>query len=149
MTKESKLNQPDATVWSAPSSEDVIGPVFFGKTVNGENYMEILCDLVVPQLRTKAVFDELFFQQDGASLHYALTVRVYPYKAFPQPWFGKRSLDLTSMDFSFWDVVKNKVYKMNPKKVNELKDYISEPFTGIDGDWNSCGTNVSECSEEV
>lgn len=73
MTKESKLNQPDATVWSAPSSEDVIGPVFFGKTVNGENYMEILCDLVVPQLRTKAVFDELFFQQGGASLHYVLT----------------------------------------------------------------------------
>ena len=38
-------------------------------TVNGENYLEILCEVVVPQLQTKPDFDELFFQQDGAPPH--------------------------------------------------------------------------------
>ena len=38
-------------------------------TVNGENYMEILREVVVPQLQTKPDFDELFFQQDGAPPH--------------------------------------------------------------------------------
>ena len=31
-------------------------------TVNGENYLEILREVVVPQLRAKPNFDELFFQ---------------------------------------------------------------------------------------
>ena len=44
-------------------------------TVNGENYLEILCEVVVPQLQTKPNFDELFFQQDRTSPHYALRVR--------------------------------------------------------------------------
>ena len=38
-------------------------------TVNGENYLEILREVVVPQLQTKPDFDELFFQQDGAPPH--------------------------------------------------------------------------------
>ena len=38
-------------------------------TVNGENYLEILCEVVVPQLQTKPDFDELIFQQDGAPPH--------------------------------------------------------------------------------
>ena len=38
-------------------------------TVNGENYLEILREVVVPQLQTKSDFDELFFQQDGAPPH--------------------------------------------------------------------------------
>ena len=46
-------------------------------TVDGENYLEILCEMVVPQLQTKPNFDELFFQQDGTSPHYALRVRDY------------------------------------------------------------------------
>ena len=38
-------------------------------TVNGETYLEILREVVVPQLQTKPDFDELFFQQDGAPPH--------------------------------------------------------------------------------
>ena len=53
-------------------------------TVNGENYLEILCEVVVPQLQTKPNFDELFFQQDGTFPHYALRVRDYLNKVFTQ-----------------------------------------------------------------
>ena len=38
-------------------------------TVNGETYLEILREVVLPQLQTKPDFDELFFQQDGAPPH--------------------------------------------------------------------------------
>ena len=113
-------------------------------TVNGENYLEILCEVVVPQLQTKPNFDELFFKQDGTSPHYALRVRDYLNKVFTQRWFGRTSSiewppcspDLTPMDFFFWGVVKNKEYvknkEKNPKTVNELKDCIYDAFREID-----------------
>ena len=56
-------------------------------TVNGENYLEILHEVVVPQLQTKPNFNKLFFQQDGASPHYVLRVTDYLNKVFPQHWF--------------------------------------------------------------
>ena len=44
------------------------------------------------------------------------------------------------MDFFFWGVVKNKVYKKNPKAIIELKDYIHDAFKDIDEDRNLCCT---------
>ena len=38
----------------------------------------------------------------------------------------------------FLGVVMSKVYERNPYTVNELKDYISDSFTEIDGDRNLC-----------
>ena len=116
--------------------------------MNGENYLEILCEVVVSQLQTKPNFDELFFQQDGAPPHYALRVRDYLNEVFPQHWFRRRgsiewppcSPDQTLMDFFFWGVVKNKVYEKNSKTVNELKDYIYDSFREIDENQNLCST---------
>ena len=45
-----------------------------------------ICEVLVPQLQTKPNFDELFFQQDGTSPHYALRVRDYLNKVFTQRW---------------------------------------------------------------
>ena len=93
-------------------------------------------------------FNELFFQQDGAPPHYALRVRDYLGKVFPQHWFGRRGSiewppclpDLTPMISFFEGVVKNKVYEKNPKTVNELKDYILNAFKENDEDQNMCRT---------
>ena len=156
LTIESQLNQSGVTTWRALSSEGVIGPVFFDGTVTGNNYLEMLRVMVIPQLRIKANFDELYFQQGGASPHYARTVREYLHQAFPQHWFGRRgsikwpprSPDLTPMAFFFWGVVKNRVYERNPHTMNELKDNISGAFSEIDGDRNLCHT-VSECSGQI
>ena len=43
--------------------------------VNGENYFEMLQEVVMPQLQIKPNSDELFFQQDGVLPRYALSVR--------------------------------------------------------------------------
>ena len=69
--------------------------------------LEMFCEEVVPQLQMKPIFDELFFQQHGAPPHYALRIRDYLNKVFPQRWFERRgsnewpprSPDLTPMDF--------------------------------------------------
>ena len=121
-------------------------------------HLEIHRDVVVPQLRTKANFDELYFQQDGAPSHYTRTVRDYLHRVFPQRWFGRHwfgsiewppnSPDLTPTDFFLWGVVKIKVYEINPHTVNELKECISDAFTVIDGDRNLCRT-VLEYFEEI
>ena len=37
------------------------------------------------------------------------------------------------MDYFSWGIAMNKVYKRNPNTVNELKDYISDAFTEVDG----------------
>ena len=55
---------------------------FSWMSVNNENYQGMLHEMVVPRLQTKLNFDELFFQQDGASLHYVLRVRDYLNKVF-------------------------------------------------------------------
>ena len=108
----------------------------------------MLREVVMSQLQIKPYFNELFFKQDGALPHYALRVRDYLNKVFPQRWFGKRgsiewpprSPDLTPIDFFFCDVVKIKMYEKNPKTVNESKDYILDALREIDRDRNLCRT---------
>ena len=58
-------------------------------TVNGENYLEMFHEVVVPQLQTKPNF-ELFFKQDGASPHYALRVTDYLNKSLSTALVLKR-----------------------------------------------------------
>ena len=111
------------------------------------NYLEMLRDVVVPQLRTRANFAELFFQQDGAPPHYALAVRDSLNQTFPQRLFGRRgsiewpshSPDLTPMDFFFWGVVKNKVYERNPHTVDELRVHLRSIY------WNWCRSGFVSC----
>ena len=82
LTIESQMNQLSVTTWRALSSEVVIGPVFFDGTVPGDNYLKMLPDVVVSQLRTKAKFDEMCFQQDKAPPHYVRRVKEYLDQAF-------------------------------------------------------------------
>ena len=112
--------------------------------VEYHKHLEMLREVIVPQLQTKSNFDEFFFQQDGASPHYALRVRDYLNKVFPQRWFGRRgsiewpprSTDLTQMNFFFLGVVNNKMYDKNLKTVNELQNYSHDAFREIDKNLN-------------
>ena len=126
-------------------------------SVIGENYLEILHDVVVPQFTTKANFDEQYFQQNGAHPHYPQTVGKCLHHAFPQHWIGRRisipwppcsPLSPDTNGFLFGGAVKNKVYERNPHTGNELKDYISDAFSEIDGDRNLCCT-VCQCYEQI
>ena len=96
----------------------------------------------MPQLRTRAKLAEPYFQQDGATPHYASLVRTYLDNILPVHWIGRRgsidwpprSPDLTPMDFFFGGVVKNKVYARQPQTVDEMKEFITEAFMDTDSD---------------
>lgn len=144
----SQLNQPGVTVWGGISCDGVIGPVFIDGTVDSHKYLDMLTDVVVPQLRTRPNFAELYFQQDGAPPHYSLDVRGFLDEVFPHHWIGRRgsiewpprSPDLTPMDFFFWGVVKDKVYSMKPVTVPQLKNFINDAFEDIRSNRNLCRT---------
>lgn len=54
--------------------------------------------------------DQLFFQQDGASLHLTQLIRRYLHERFPMQWIERKSFiecparlsDLSSLDFFSW-----------------------------------------------
>ena len=117
----------------------------------------MLRDVVVAQLRTRANFAELYFQQDGATPHYALLVRNYLDNIFPLHWIGRRgsidwpprSLDLTPMDFFFGGVVKNKAYERKPQTVDEIKEFIIDAFMDTDSDRKLCRTACQSVSDRL
>ena len=86
---------------------------FLLRSVNGENYLKMLREVVMPQLYTKPNFYRLFFQQDKAPPQYVLRERNYLNEVFPQRWFERngninwlpRSPDLTIVDFCLGGVV--------------------------------------------
>ena len=145
---EKQNKQPGVTVWGAISTRGVIGHVFFDGTVNGENYLEMLRNFLLPALQARNDFAELYFQQDGAPPHYSLAVRAFLNQEFPQRWIGRRgsiewpprSPDLTPMDFFLWGVLKEQVYSRNPKTIPELRQYITDSFADINRNQELCQT---------
>jgi len=117
-TITSQLNQPGITVWAGISSDGIVGPQFFDGTVTGERYLDKLKNFIIPALRQRPDFNNLYFQQDGAPPHYATVVRNLLDETFPDKWIGRRgpiefpprSPDIMPMDFFVWGVIKDSVF---------------------------------------
>ena len=63
-------------VWCVVSKTDIIGPYFFEDgTVTGERYKRMLRYFFFPKLRDYP--EDMLFQQDGASSHYAVVTSEY------------------------------------------------------------------------
>ena len=45
----------------------------------------------IPQLQSLGIKSNVWFQEDGAPAHFALTVREYLHEAFPSRWIGCRT----------------------------------------------------------
>ena len=95
-------------VWLGMTQSKVYETFFFAEaTVTGPVYLDLLEQFPESQILTDGIVDTVVFQQDGASCHYAITVRDYLDRRFPARWFGRggtqplaaRSPDLTPLDF--------------------------------------------------
>ncbi len=123
-------NQQGVTVWCGMSSNGLIGPFFFNDTVNGPLYKEMLVEYVWPKISRKG----FYFQHDGAGAHYAIIVREWLDKKFPNRWIGRRgpfdwparSPDLTPCDFFLWGYLKDIVFQTPPTTIVELRERIEE-----------------------
>lgn len=139
--QEKPLHSPKVVVWGGVWKGGVVGPFFFDENVNGDNYLAMLQEFLVPFLRQKRIVSKIRFQQDGAPPHWSRKVRQFLDRAFPHGWIGRgsnavswpaRSPDLSPCDFFLWGVIKEKVYKAKPRTIEDLKEEIRVAFSQID-----------------
>lgn len=149
--RETHTQRPQKlNVWAGIIGEQVIGPFFFEDNLNGPTYLDFLEGELIPALT--ALFphhaeadlhdDRIWFQQDGAPPHYALNVRQYLDRAFPNRWIGRRgtiewpprSPDLNPLDYCLWGHLKTKVYKTEPENLQELRQRLVHEIRQITPD---------------
>lgn len=123
--REAHTQRPQkVNVWAGIVGDQVIGPIFFDGTLNAAKYLTFLQEDLVPclaalypnELDPDLPDERLWYQQDGAPPHYAVTVRQYLDEIFPNRWIGRRgaiewparSPDLSPLDFFYGDILKVK-----------------------------------------
>lgn len=125
-------------VWAGVVNNTVIGPHFIEGRLNGNNYLQLLRNVIPELLRgvPEQHLNNLHYQQDGAPAHFQHLVRDYLDEEFPGRWIGRggpiawpaRSPDLTPLDFYLWGDVKRIVYKQESNTVQELRQKIISAF---------------------
>ena len=102
------MKSPKLNVCCAISKNQLVGPYFFeDDTVNGNNYLSMLQNFFIWEVRKLHKVRSIIFQQDGAPSHFSSDVRQYLDNHFPNRWIGRggpirwapRSPDLTPLDF--------------------------------------------------
>src|SRR5581483_7773486 len=86
---ESMIKSKTLHIWAGISSNGIIGPFFFERTITAEAYLDILQNKMLPQFQNLSNSQDIYFMQDGAGPHYALTVRNYLNNQFPERWIGR------------------------------------------------------------
>lgn len=122
-------------VWCGMTSGGLIGPYFFEGNVRSEHYLAMLKEFLWPAVMRR----RLFFQQDGAPIHYAVDVRQWLDEKFPNRWIGRRgpiewparSPDLTPCDFFLWGFLKDRVYSAKCATLDQLKQRIREACAAV------------------
>lgn len=121
-------------VWAGILCNQIVGPFFIDGNLTAQKYVALLENQIIPAIReiSGQVFDDVWFQQDGAQVHFALIVRNLLNATFPERWIGRRgaiewpprSPDMTPLDFFYWGYLKSKVYVTKPNDLDDLKERI-------------------------
>jgi hypothetical protein len=79
---------------------------------------------------------DCWLQQDGATIHTANTTTTFMQEFFGEPVIGgglwpPRSPDLTPADFFLWGCLKDRVYRNNPRNLEEPKHNIEANVNSI------------------
>jgi len=119
----------------------IIGPIIFDENLNGQRYLEILQNQIIPAIRENIPehhFNTVWFQQDGCPAHNTREVREFLHQNFgdrvisnsgPVLW-PARSPDITPLDFYLWGHVKNEIYEFEPPETRQiLEERTRETFT--------------------
>ena len=100
-----------------------------GTSVTGESYLEMLQQVVWPQVRALVARRQLWFQQDGATVHTTVLTRAWLQEKFQgrvislhtdRPWPAK-SPDLSPPDFWLWGTCMQELRRNPPSTLQEMK----------------------------
>lgn len=165
---EKPLHSVKVTVWCAISSRAILGPYFFedengrSVTVNTLRYVNMLENFLQPQLARNPVYENMFFQQDGATCHTSRGSITVLRRLFPNHVISKngdiswpaRSPDLSACDYFLWGYLKSRVFQSPPpQNCRELKERIREEIIRIDAAtltnvMNNFRPRLLECVEQ-
>lgn len=102
------------------------------QTVNGACYLEFLKEVVWPALRYKTTRKGYWWMQDGAPPHCTNLVKDFLLEKFQDRVISRgtpiiwpaHSPDLNPLDFHFWGVAQQQVYKEYPETIENLIDCV-------------------------
>lgn len=129
--------------WSGIIDETIIGPYFFEQNVNGDAYLEMLVDFLLPTLHQNG-FDssDICYMHDGAPPHIPWDIRQCLDDNF-NCWIGRgegankllawppRSPDLNMLDFFLWGVLQHRVYLLANQSIADIETSIQKELTDI------------------
>lgn len=128
-------------LWGGIVGDRVIGPYFIEGNLNSEKYLTLLEDHLDDMLHNvpEIVREQMWWMQDGAGAHTALTVRAALNRRFPERWIGlhgpvnwpARSPDLTPLDFFLWGALHDKVFVDAPTTEDDMRRRIVAAFPQI------------------
>lgn len=144
----SPYKQPPRNFFEKPNSREklsvwigltgtglIIGPIFYEQNLNGQAYLDMLNEIIIPQLQTGygERLNRVWWMQDGAPCHRSIPVKNRLFEVFGERVIGvghrvewpPRSPDLTPCDFFLWGYLKDKVYATPPTDLQELRERIS------------------------
>ena len=131
------LHSEKICVWFAFSAKIVVPPVVIEKgTLDGDGYLDILQNHLVPYLKSHRLCSKSIYRHDGAPPHVKGNVQQFLKNTFGEErlisrfnlhaW-PPRSPDLSPVDFWFWGNLKRLVYSLGlPKSKSELAERIRE-----------------------
>lgn len=81
-------------VWCGILGTEIIGPFFFDEPLNGRTYLNFL-ENHLPDLLDDVPLEttlSMFFQHDGCPAHFAVNVRQFLDREYPNRWIGRGSI---------------------------------------------------------
>ena len=145
-TYDMPSSREKVTVWAGLcGNSSILGPFFFYESVNGERYLNMINESVVPDMDmifNQNIFADVRYErevwwfQDGAPCHRLRLVTTRLEELFgdqvvalnrPTEW-PPRSPDLTPYDFFQWGHLKDKVYKTPSADVFTFQHRIIDEF---------------------
>jgi hypothetical protein len=114
-------------VWCALTRDRVIGPYSFAKlAVTSHNYLDMMELFAVRQMGG----DNMIFQQDGATAHYATIITAFLNETFPRRWIGRGRMEAMALTISGSHNpcvnMKQIVYSVHIHNIQHLKQRIRE-----------------------
>ena len=71
------------------NSEHLFGTYFLGGPISHLDYLAMLGNWFTPQLQSLGIENNIWLEQDGVPVHFAITIREYFDVIFPGPWIGR------------------------------------------------------------
>ena len=111
-----------------------------GVRVDSDYYCNSLLSQMMPEMNALSPNKDYIFQQDGARSHTSkYTIRYFRYLPedaqilLPEDW-PPHSPDLNPMDYSIWESLANKVFKVKIKSIEHLCERLGEAWEEITQD---------------